>query len=134
MSTREVEAVLRWHEALNAGDAERLAALSHPEVEVGGPRGSARGRQVLKDWVGRANVRLEPLRLFGRGPTVVVEEAATWRDAQTGEPAGEAAVATVFVLDGGLVARIVRHEGLEDALRDAGLARSDRVEREEPGR
>jgi hypothetical protein len=130
VSTPEVEAVLRWHEALNAGDAERLAVLSHPGVEVGGPRGSAHGGQALKDWVGRANVRLEPLRLFGRGQTVVVEEAATWRDAQTGETTGEATVATVFVLDGGLVARIVRHDGLEDALRDAGLDRSDRVERE----
>jgi hypothetical protein len=130
VSTPEVEAVLRWHEALNAGDAERLAALSHAEVEIGGPRGTARGRPVLEDWVGRANVRLEPLRLFGRGPTVVVEEAATWRDAQTGETTGEATVATVFALDGGLVARIVRHDGLEDALRDADLDRSDVVERE----
>jgi hypothetical protein len=130
VSTPEVEAVLRWHDALNAGDAEHLAALSHPEVEIGGPRGTARGRQVLEDWVGRANVRLEPLRLFGRGPTVVVEEAATWRDARSGETTGEATVATVFALDGGLVARIVRHDGLEDALRDAGLDRSDMVERE----
>jgi ketosteroid isomerase-like protein len=130
VSTPEVEAVLRWHEALNAGDAERVASLSHPEVEVGGPRGTARGRQVLEDWVGRANIRLEPLRLFGRGPTVVVEEAATWRDAQTGETTGEATVATVFASDGGLVARIVRHDGLEAALRDAGLTRSDMVERE----
>ena len=129
MSTPEVEAVLAWHEALNAGDAERLAALSHPEVEVGGPRGSARGRQVLMDWVGRANVRLEPLRLFGRGPTVVAEEAATWRDAQTGETTGEATVATVFALDGGLVARIIRHDALEDALREAGLDGSDVVVR-----
>jgi hypothetical protein len=127
VSTPEVEAVLGWHEALNAGDAERLTSLSHPEVEVGGPRGTARGRQVLKDWVGRANVRLEPLRLFGRGPTVVVEEAATWRDAQTGETTGEATVATEFVLDRELVARIVRHDALEDALREAGLDGSDEV-------
>jgi Zn ribbon nucleic-acid-binding protein len=34
---------------------------------------------------------------------VVVEEAATWRDAQTGETLGAATVATVFELDGGLV-------------------------------
>jgi len=126
----EVEAVLAWHEALNAGDAERLAALSHPEVEVGGPRGSARGRQVLEDWVGRANVRLEPLRSFQNGRTVVVEEAATWRDARTGETTGEATVATIFALEGGLVAGIVRHDGLEDALRSAGLDGSDEIQSE----
>ncbi|MBA2619376.1 MAG: nuclear transport factor 2 family protein [Rubrobacter sp.] len=130
MTGPEVEAVLAWHEALNAGDSERLAALSHPEVEVGGPRGSARGRQVLEDWVGRANVRLEPLRSFQNGRTVVVEEAATWRDARTGETTGEATVATIFALDGGLVAGIVRHDGLEDALRSAGLDGSDEIQSE----
>jgi len=130
VSTPEVRVVLAWHEALNAGDAERLAALSHPEVELGGPRGSARGRRVLEDWVGRANVRLEPLRSFQNGRTVVVEEAATWRDARTGETTGEATVATIFALDGGLVAGIVRHDGLEDALRSAGLDGSDEIQSE----
>ena len=130
MSAPEVEAVLVWHEALNAGDAERLASLSHPEVEVGGPRGAARGRQVLKDWVGRANVRLEPLRSFHSGRTVVVQEAATWRDPETGETTGEATIATVFVLDEVLVSRIFRHDNLEDALRGAGLDRSDEIRSE----
>ena len=127
MSTPEVEAVLAWHEALNTGDAERLTALSHPDVEVGGPRGSARGRQVLRDWVARASVRLEPLQLFRRDQTVVVEEAATWSDAGTGETIGEATVATVFALDGDLVAGIFRYDGLEEALRSAGLDRSDEI-------
>jgi hypothetical protein len=127
----ELDSVLAWHEALNAGDTQRVASLSHPEVEIGGPRGSARGRQVMKDWVGRANVRLEPLRSFKRGGTVVVEEAATWRDAQTREIVGVATVATVFRLDGGLVTGIFRHDGLEDALRSAGLDGSDEI-RPEP--
>ena len=131
MTGPELDNVLAWHEALNAGDAERVASLAHPEVEIGGPRGSAHGRQVLKDWVGRANVRLGPLRPFKRGGTVVVEEAATWRDAQTGETVGEATVATVFELDGGLVTGIFRHDGLEDALRSAGLDGSDEI-RPEP--
>jgi len=130
LSTPEVAAVLAWHEALNAGDAGRLAALSHPEVEVGGPRGGARGRQVLEEWVGRANVTLEPHRLYGRGPTVVVEERATWRDTRTGEVTGEATVATVFKLDGGLVAGVFRHDSLADALGSAGLDAWDKVESE----
>ena len=128
MSNPAVKAVLAWHDTLNAGNAERLAALSHPGVEIGGPRGAARGRRVLEDWVGRANVRLEPLRSFHSGRTVVVEEAATWRDPETGETTGEATVATVFVLDGGLVSGIFRHDNLEDALRSAGLDDSDRVQ------
>jgi hypothetical protein len=127
VSGPELDNVLAWHGALNAGDAEHVAALSHPEVEIGGPRGSARGRQVLKDWVVQANIRLEPLRSFKRGGTVVVEEAATWRDAQTGEIVGAATVATVFRLDAGLVTGIFRHDGLEDALRLAGLDGSDEI-------
>ena len=127
MSTPEVDTVLAWHEALNDGDAESLAALSHPEVEVGGPRGSARGRRVIEEWAARANVRMEPLRSFQRGRTVVVEEAATWRDARTGETTGEATVGTVFGLDGGMVAGVFRHDNLEEALRDAGLDGSDGI-------
>lgn len=123
----EISTVLAWHEALNASDADRLAALSHPDVDLGGPRGPARGRQVLKDWVRRAHVTLVPLRSFHGGRTVVVEEVATWRDAGTGQKTGEATVATVFAVEDGLVASLSRHESLEDALRSAGLEESDRV-------
>ena len=127
MTGHKLETVLAWHEALNAGDTERVSSLSHPGVEIGGPRGAARGRQVLKDWVARANVRLEPLRSFQRGRTVVVEEAATWRDAGNGKTIGEATVATVFEVDGGLVTGVFRHDGLEDALRYASLDGSDEI-------
>ena len=130
MTGPELDNVLAWHEALNAGDAERVASLAHPEVEIGGPRGSAGGRQVLKDWVGRANIHLEPLRSFQRGRTVVVEEAATWRDPQTGETIGEATVATIFTLDGGSVSGIFRHDGLEDALGYASFDGSDEIRSE----
>ena len=61
----------------------------------------------------------------------MVEEAATWRDAQTGETTGAATVARVFQLDGGLVAGIFRYDGLEDALRRAGPDESDAI-RPEP--
>ena len=129
MSAAALEAVLAWHEALNAGDVGRLISLSHPEVEMVGPRGSVRGREVLRDWVSRANVRLEPGRRFERGRTVVVEEVATWRDAETGEKVGEATVATAFELDDGLVASIARHDdGLEYALEYAGLDTGDEVD------
>jgi len=60
---------------------------------------------------------------------VVVEEAATWRDARSGETVGEATVATVFALEDGLVTGIFRHDGLEDALREAGLDGSYEIRR-----
>ena len=35
----EIKTVEQWHEALNAGDTDRLVGLSYPDVEMGGPRG-----------------------------------------------------------------------------------------------
>ena len=36
---RALAIVAAWHGALNAGDADRLAALMHEDIEVGGSRG-----------------------------------------------------------------------------------------------
>ena len=125
MTAPEVRVVAEWHEALNGGDAERVVALSDPNVELGGPRGAARGAAALRQWVGHAQVRLAPGRTFHRGDTVVVEQAAEWRDGETGAPIGAATVATVFVVRDGRVASVARHDDLAAALRAAGLDGSD---------
>ena len=103
---RALEAVEAWHGALNSGDTDLLVSLSHPDVEIEGPRGSVRGREVLRDWFARATVTLEPGRRFVRGDAVVFEETATWREGETGEKVGEASVATAFRVRDGLVAAI----------------------------
>ena len=121
MSAPEVETVLAWHEVLNAGDVERLVALSHPEIELGGPRGPARGFEVLRAWVGRANVRLRPRRVFGSGGTVVAEQEAVWMTADAGRPSASQTVASVFEVADGRVAAVIRHGTLEEALEAAGL-------------
>ena len=127
LDTEALQVVEAWHAALNTGDLERLISVSHPDVEIRGPRGSVRGREVLRGWLARANVRLEPGRRFGRGKTVVVEEAATWHNAEIGEKTAEATVATAFTIADGLVAGIARHDDLEGALEDAGLDAGDKV-------
>lgn len=120
----EVRVVVAWHEALNAGDADRLVGLSDPDVEVGGPRGTGRGAELLREWVARANVRLEPRRLFHREETVVVEEAAEWRSPNTEEIIGGQTVASVFAVRGGRVTSVVRHDDLTSALTAANLDES----------
>ena len=114
----EIQTVIAWHEALNNGDVDRLVALSHPDVEVGGPRGSAHGVQILRDWVDRANIRLEPGRTFDEADTVVVEQGAEW---QSAEPGRVQTVASVFVVSDGLVTSVVRYTDLASALRAANL-------------
>jgi ketosteroid isomerase-like protein len=120
----EVRVVEEWHEALNAGDAERLVALSHPDVRVGGPRGTGRGAGLLREWVARANIRLQPRRVFQREETVVLEEEAEWRSPETGEVIGASAVGSVFVVRGGRVASIERYDDLAGALDAAGLGKT----------
>jgi ribosomal protein S18 acetylase RimI-like enzyme len=117
----EIQTVTAWHEALNSGDVERLIGLSHPDVEVGGPRGAGRGTELLRDWVDRANVHLKPARIFHEAHKVVVEQEAEWHSAETGEPNDAQTVASVFLVHDGLVASVMRYPDVAEALRAANL-------------
>ena len=117
----EVQTVASWHRALNSGDVERLIRLSHPAIEVGGPRGSGHGAQILREWVDRANVHLEPQRVFQRADTVVVEQGAEW---QSVGPIDRQRVASVFVVREGLVTSVLRYSDLATALRAADFDES----------
>jgi len=117
----EVRVVEAWHEALNGGDADRLVELSHPDVEVGGPRGVGQGAQLLREWVDRAHIRLAPRRVFHHADTVVIEQRADWRSADTGQVTGSQAVSSVFVVRDDRIARVMRYPNLADALSAANL-------------
>ncbi len=143
MTSATVETVLAWHAALHQADVERVLSLSTEDVEVGGPRGAGRGADLLRDWVARAGVRLEPGRIFSRGEVVVVEQSARWpsgdgqpADPQVVEPSarwpsggGHLAdpqhVASVFLVNDGRVASVIRHVDLPTALQAGGLQMSD---------
>jgi ketosteroid isomerase-like protein len=112
----ELRVVEAWHEALNDGAVDRLVELSHPEVEVGGPRGTGRGAQLLREWLERANIHLEPRRVFQYADTVVVEQWAQWRSTDTGQVIDGQTVGSVFIVRDGRVTRVVRYPNLEDAL------------------
>jgi ketosteroid isomerase-like protein len=124
MTASEVGIVVAWHEALNGGAVDDLVALSHPDVEVGGPRGTGHGVQLLRDWVDRAGIHLEPRRIFHRADTVVVEQKAEWRSADTGEVTGSQTVGSVFVVRDEQIARVLRYDDLAYALSAANLDES----------
>lgn len=124
---RSIAVVLEWHDALSAGDVDRLAVLTDAEVEVAGPRGVGRGVDLVRDWAVRSGIRLEPGRLFGAGEAVVVEQRATWQEGEGG-PSGEPQmIASTFLLRDGRVARIERFGGLGAALDAVGLSEVDEI-------
>jgi hypothetical protein len=122
MSMGALAVVEEWSDAVNRGDGQRLLHLSDQDVEVVGPRGSVRGRQVLSDWLTRAGFSSESRRWFcGGDGDVVVEQDAMWVDLATGEELGRAVVAAQFLVKDGVVASYQRHDDLSAALAAAGL-------------
>ena len=126
MKRDRFETVRAWHDAVNWGDADALVALSHDEIEVGGPRGSTSGSSMLRDWLERAHIRLEPRRWFASPTELVVEQVTTWRSAD-GAVTDPAILASSFMVEGGKVMRTVRYGSLEEALLAAGLTSQDEI-------
>jgi O-acetyl-ADP-ribose deacetylase len=116
--------VSAWLDAVNAADVERVLAWSAPDVELVGPRGVARGREVLRSWLARAGASFVTLAVKQRGEQVVVEQRGVWR---TSEGESEARVATRFVVRRGRVQLLQRYESLEQALLDAEMTRGSRT-------
>jgi ketosteroid isomerase-like protein len=130
MATGAVSTVHAWHEALNRGDVEQLIALSGDEIEVGGPRGrgAGPGAQLLREWFERAGIRLEPYQTFHRDSTVVVEQGASWQGPGPGTTTEQPqTVASVFIVNNGRVASVIRYADLASALEASGLTYADKV-------
>ena len=120
----QFEVVRAWHEAVNRGDADALVALSDDDIEVGGPRGSARGLAILRDWLDRAGIQLAPRRWFASPAELVVEQIATWRGPD-GAATDPQIIASSFTVENEKVTRTIRYETLEEALAATGLSLAD---------
>jgi hypothetical protein len=122
-----VEIVFAWQDAANRQDVDRLLALSDPAIEIIGPRGSGRGHQLLRDWLGRAGATLTTRRAFARGPVVVLAQHGVWRAADGGAVSGEADLAARFRVEAGRVTEFARYDELDTALAEAGLVGNDEI-------
>ena len=128
MQPEQALAVVRaWLEAVNCQDADRLVALSDPDIEILGPRGTGRGHRLLCDWLCRAGLTLETRRTFVKGSVVVVAQHGAWRSPESGEVTGEADVASLFRVAGQRVVQFARYDTLDQALRAAGLHPQEEV-------
>ncbi len=120
-----ISAIATWHAALAAGDPDGIAAVTHPNVELVGPRGSGFGVSLVQEWALRSGIRLEPLRWFAHPDRVVVEQRARWLDPETGTLGDPVLLATAFAFTDGLIGRIARYPDLPTALAASNLSLVD---------
>ena len=121
-----IQIVRAWHEAVNSGDIERLGELVSDDIEIGGPRGTAHGREALIDWVQRSGIQMIPTVWYQRGQTVIVCEQATW-PGEDGTPGDPQSVASAFVVGDDRIRSIARYGDQSAAFGATGLAETDRV-------
>lgn len=125
-TSNPIDIVATFHRHLADWDPDAVIALAHDDVEVGGPRGTGTGIELLREWVGRANVTMTPTRWFAKDDVVIVEQDAVWLDKQ-GEEMGRQAITTTFRVHDGKIAGIYRHDNLAASLTVAGLDADDEV-------
>ena len=115
MSTSQTpDAVLAaWHQAVNAGDIEAAVACCSEDVAVQGPRGVGHGHDLVRGWLQRSGIRLEPQEeLVERDGRFVVREVARWTTANApdGAPLEPTETWCVFRVGDGKVTSIARFE------------------------
>lgn len=122
-----IATVMTWHDALNAGDVERIVALADVDVEMGGPRGAVRGASVLRQWAEQSGIQLQPQRVFHRDERVVVGQLASWRAADTREMTEAEPVASAFIVHDDRIMSVIRYPDLVAALEASGHSTDDEV-------
>ncbi|MBA3368620.1 MAG: nuclear transport factor 2 family protein [Geodermatophilaceae bacterium] len=121
MST-PLDLIVAWHDAVRDRDLEAVAGLVHSDVEVGGPKGSGHGVDLIREWVQTSGIGLEIESFLQRGLTFVVGQEATWPDPDAaGGRTQPVAVASVFVVQGARISKILRFDEAEAALEAAGF-------------
>lgn len=116
-----IDIVQAWHDALNTGDRDRLAALMHADIAFGGPRGEGHGAAEVREWAERSGIRLEPDQWFARDDWVVASQRARWPDPETGGLTAPEPIASAFQLANRKILRIVRYGSLLEALAVTGM-------------
>lgn len=117
MSSSPVETLIEWHRAVNAGDVEAAVACCDPNVAVQGPRGVGHGHDLVRGWLLRSGIRLEPQHdLVESEGRFVVSELAWWttQEAPDAAPVEPTPTWCVFTVGTAGLTSIARFETAED--------------------
>lgn len=105
------DVLTRWHAAVNAGDVDAAVACCADDVAIAGPRGVGHGGDLVRAWLLRSGIRLEPQHELVEGDgRFVVHEVARWTTAAApdGAPLEPTPTWCVFTVEAGRVASIAR--------------------------
>lgn len=132
----DIRVVRTFHRLLEARDVPGLLALATEDIGVGGGRGRGEGKEFFAEWVRYATISLTPLRWFRQvtqdrdarhglpgmqASTLVVEEEAVWRSAQSGREMGRMRFGTIYDIENGLLKSIARYPNIGEAVTTAGF-------------
>lgn len=132
----DIRVIRAFHTLLEARDVPGLLALATDDIGIGGGRGRGEGKEFFAEWVRYATISLTPRRWFrqvtlaqeGRhgmpgqfASTVVVEEEAVWRSAQSGREMGRMRFGTIYDIENGSLKSIARYPDIGEAVTTAGF-------------
>lgn len=109
------DVVKAWHTAVNDRDIDAALACCHADVIVGGPRGDGVGHNVMRAWLQRSGIGLEPqAELTEQDGRVVVHELAQWRTTENAPAAAPtqapAETWVAFEVTEGVISAVRRYE------------------------
>ncbi len=103
-----------WHSAVNDGDIATAVGWCAEDVAVQGPRGIGHGHDVMRSWLTRSGIKLQPQGEFAEvDGRVVVAELARWTvaDAPPGAPSGDPVETwCAYTVADGLITSVARYE------------------------
>lgn len=120
--TETIKIADEWVDKVNTKDMEGMLELSDHNIELMGPRGSAVGHDILRQWAEESGIRLNTITRYARDSKVVFEQEGTWEDQN-----GQVTVFTFMEVKNGKVVRISRFDTLDDAFGDSGLNEGDKI-------
>jgi hypothetical protein len=125
MTDTPLAVALAWLDAVDRRDRDTLMALSDPQIEIIGPRGTNIGRDTLGIWFDRVALKVRPEAAYGAGDRVIVLHQAEWHDPGDGSLVGEADAASIFRVAAGRVSAYERDDDRDGILERHGFGEAD---------
>lgn len=105
-----LQTAVAWLRAVDTRDRRAMLDLTHPDIQMVGAHGVSEGEDTLALWFKRVIMNVELRRGFENGSRALVLHGVRWVNPNDGTTVGEGEAASLFDIDGGLVARYERDD------------------------